>query len=171
CAKVLRRHRRVESGAAGGSPCDFCRRGGGGGLGCNPDLDRRTSLVRKALVGRGSRQLPVDTIHRLRIPSHEFQRQLLTAASRSSLSADAAAAELEPQQPLARAARVRGESPFSGGLLGQAGEILARAPIFELCADDFAGAVNGHTNAYLDVAVNRLARTAGDAWNLLMQHG
>jgi hypothetical protein len=77
-------------------------------------------------------------------------------------------AEFEPHHPLAGILPGWGESPFSGGVGGQAGEILARHGAFQRLAHDSSRAINAHKNRNLDVAMNRVTRAARNIRDLFV---
>jgi hypothetical protein len=79
-----------------------------------------------------------------------------------------AAAEFELHHPLAGILPGWGESPFSGGVGCQAGEIIAPHRAFQRLADDSSGAVNAHKDSNLDVAMNRVTRAARNIRDLFV---
>ena len=82
---------------------------------------------------------------------------------------DAAAIELEAQQPHSRALSVcRSELPFPGGLACEAGEIPARPGILQFGGDDPARAIDSHSNRNLYAAVNGFTRAARYFGNLFV---
>jgi len=84
---------------------------------------------------------------------------------------DAAAGKFELYQPFPRVLAIRRRKlPFLGSFRRMARKIPARTPDFQVLGNHISRSIDGHTNRYLDLAMDRFARTDRDGWNLFVQH-
>ena len=87
------------------------------------------------------------------------------------MSCDAAARKIELQQPLARGLIIRRRKlPLLCGIAREARKVSARTMHFQVLGDDIPGAIDSDANRDFDLAMDRIACTAGDGGNLFMHH-